>query len=124
MRTFLEAWHARTVVFNGLMVRSIAHEICTMIAMTGTTSGLRADWPAILAGEERDRYTLPHLVLGGPSFPGDLGVAVLRLVLRPVPVQVLLPVRVRTEPAVQSAPAETPVPRRTVSPLPSYDGGR
>ncbi len=78
VRTFLEAWHARTVVLNGLMVRSIAHEICTMIAMTGTTSGLTPDWPAILASVDRDRFTLPHLVLGGPSFPGDLGVAVSR----------------------------------------------
>lgn len=78
VRTFLEAWHSRTVVLNGLMVRSIAHEICTMIAMTGTTSGLTPDWPAILASVERDRFTLPHLVLGGPSFPGDLGVAVSR----------------------------------------------
>jgi hypothetical protein len=78
VRTFLDAWHARTVVLNGLMVRSIAHEICTMIAMTGTTSGLTPDWPAILADRARDRFTLPHLVLGGPSFPGDLGVAVAR----------------------------------------------
>ncbi|MDP2307209.1 MAG: DUF1501 domain-containing protein [Pseudomonadota bacterium] len=78
VRTFLEAWHARTVVLNGLMVRSIAHEICTMIAMTGTTSGLTPDWPAILANADGGRYTLPHLVLGGPSFPGDLGVAVSR----------------------------------------------
>jgi hypothetical protein len=78
VRTFLETWHSRTVVLNGLMVRSIAHEICTMIAMTGTTSGLTPDWPAILASVDRDRFTLPHLVLGGPSFPGDLGVAVSR----------------------------------------------
>ncbi len=78
VRAFLEAWHSSTVVLNGVMVRSIAHEICTMIAMTGTTSGLTPDWPAILAGHDRDRYTLPHLVLGGPSFPGDLGVAVAR----------------------------------------------
>lgn len=75
VRAFFEAHHARTVVFNGLMVRSIAHEICTMIAMTGTTSGLTPDWPAILASQDRDRFTLPHLVLGGPSFPGTLGVA-------------------------------------------------
>lgn len=78
VRAFLDAWHANTVVFNGVMVRSIAHEICTMIAMTGTTSGLTPDWPAILASRDRDRFTLPHLVLGGPSFPGDLGVAVSR----------------------------------------------
>jgi uncharacterized protein (DUF1501 family) len=78
VRAFFDAWHERSVVFNGVMVRSIAHEICTMIAMTGTTSGLSPDWPAVLAVKERDRFTLPHLVLGGPSFPGDLGVAVAR----------------------------------------------
>ena len=60
------------------MVRSIAHEICTMIAMTGSSSGTVPDWPAILAAAEQDRYTLPHLVLDGPSFPGDLGAAVAR----------------------------------------------
>lgn len=75
---FFDAWHARTVVMNGVMVRSIAHEICTMIAMTGTTSGLSPDWPAIIGASDRDAFTLPHLVLGGPSFPGDLGVAVAR----------------------------------------------
>ncbi len=75
---FMNAWHSQTTIYNGVMVRSIAHEICTMIAMTGTTSGLTPDWPAILANADRDSFTLPHLVLGGPSFPGDLGVAVAR----------------------------------------------
>ncbi len=74
---FFAAHHARTTIFNGVLVRSIAHDICTMIAMTGTTSGRDADWPAILGGAAGD-VTLPHLVLGGPSFPGDLGAAVAR----------------------------------------------
>lgn len=78
VRSFMDANHADTLVLNGVMVRSIAHEICTMIAMTGTTSGLTADWPAIIADDQRDGFTLPHLVLDGPSFPGDLGVAVTR----------------------------------------------
>lgn len=78
VRTFFDAWHDRSVVLNGMMIRSIAHEICTMLAMTGTTSGVTPDWPAILADRERNAFTLPHLVLGGPSFPGDLGVAVAR----------------------------------------------
>jgi hypothetical protein len=49
-----------------------------MIALTGTTSGASPDWPAVVGDASRDDYTLPHLVLGGPSFPGDLGVAVAR----------------------------------------------
>lgn len=75
---FFQNHHAQTVVLNGLMVRSIAHEICTMITLTGTTSGLAPDWPAIVAAQDRATLTLPHLVIAGPSFPGDLGVAVAR----------------------------------------------
>ncbi|MEZ4236909.1 MAG: DUF1501 domain-containing protein [Myxococcota bacterium] len=74
---FFDNHASRTVVLKGMMVRSIAHEICTMITMTGTSSGVAPDWPAIVASQHRD-YTLPHLVISGPSFPGDLGVAVAR----------------------------------------------
>lgn len=76
--TFFEAHHARTLVLNGMLVRSISHQICTMISLTGSTAGFAPDWPAIIAANASDRYTLPHLVLGGPSFPGELGVAVAR----------------------------------------------
>lgn len=78
VRAFFEANHARSVIVNGVMVRSIAHEICTMISMTGTSSGVAPDWPAILASRQAESCVLPHLVLGGPSFPGDLGVYVAR----------------------------------------------
>ncbi len=74
---FFQANAADTLIMNGVMVRSIAHEICTMIMMTGTTSGLQADWPAAIA-THREGLTLPHLVVAGPSFPGDQGVSVSR----------------------------------------------
>jgi hypothetical protein len=77
VRGFFESHYEKSLILNGVMVRSIAHEICTMIAMTGTTSGLSPDWPAILAGTGGD-FVLPHVVLGGPSFPGDLGELVAR----------------------------------------------
>ncbi len=76
--SFFETWADRTLVLNGVQVRSIAHEICTTIAMTGGTSGLTSDWPAILAALGGNQYTLPHLVLSGPSYPGELGAAVAR----------------------------------------------
>jgi hypothetical protein len=75
---FFQSFHAEAAILNGIMVRSIAHEICTMISLTGTTSGLAPDWPAIVAARDRSAHTLPHLVISGPSFPGDLGVAVAR----------------------------------------------
>jgi hypothetical protein len=76
--SFFQRWHDRALVLNGVLVRSIAHEICTMISLTGTSSGVSPDWPAIVADQDRLGYTLPHLVLSGPSFPGDKGVAVAR----------------------------------------------
>ncbi|MCB9761628.1 MAG: DUF1501 domain-containing protein [Alphaproteobacteria bacterium] len=76
--SFMSGYAQDVLVLNGVMVRSIAHEICTLIALTGTTASGAPDWPAILAAEQRQSYILPHLVLSGPSFPGDLGVAVAR----------------------------------------------
>ena len=79
VRSFFERHHASSVIVNGVMVRSIAHEICTMIAMTGSSAGNTPDWPAIIAGDMRADFTLPHVVIGGPSFTGDdLGVVVAR----------------------------------------------
>lgn len=78
VRDLFEAHHERTLVLNGLMVRSIAHEICTMIAMTGSSGGSSPDWPAILGDAQRQDYILPHLVIGGPSFPGDRVASVAR----------------------------------------------
>ena len=75
---FFQANSSRMLVSNGMLVRSISHDICTMLALTGSTSGFAPDWPAIIAAAASDRFTLPHLVLGGPSFPGELGVAVAR----------------------------------------------
>jgi hypothetical protein len=73
VRAFIEQNHDRMLVINGVQVRSIAHEICTMIALTGNTSGLAPDWATILAAGGGASLTLPHLVLGGPSFTGPLG---------------------------------------------------
>jgi uncharacterized protein (DUF1501 family) len=73
VRAFFESWHDRCLVLNGMMVRSIAHDICTTLCLTGTTSGTNPDWPAIIADAGGDRYVLPYLVLSGPSVPGALG---------------------------------------------------
>lgn len=81
VRGFIEAHSSRVLLFNGVLVRSIAHEICRMIAMTGDSSGLKPDWGALISTGGLPGpypYTVPHLVMGGPSFPGPLGAAVAR----------------------------------------------
>lgn len=75
---FFQNHHDQMLVVNGMLVRSIAHEICTMLTLTGTSSGVAPDWPAIVANADLSSYVLPHLVISGPSYPGDLGVAVAR----------------------------------------------
>ncbi|MGC6508190.1 MAG: DUF1501 domain-containing protein [Myxococcota bacterium] len=64
--------HASDVlIINGVQVRSIAHEICTMIALSGSTSGREADWATRLAGYATLDYPIPHLNLSGPAFAGN-----------------------------------------------------
>jgi uncharacterized protein (DUF1501 family) len=75
---FFKNHHASTLILNGVMVPSIAHESCMKLSLTGTSATGVADWPAILAGHDSSAYSLPHLVLDGPSFPGPLGYAVTR----------------------------------------------
>ncbi len=68
---FFDQHAARSVVLNGIHVRSLSHDICTTLALTGTAAEGAADWGTLLADAEAARYSLPHLVLSGPSQAGD-----------------------------------------------------
>ena len=76
--TFFADYHERCLLWRGFVVRSISHDVCSMLAMTGTSSGVVPDWGAVLADAQRDRFVCPQLVMGGFSFPADLAVAVSR----------------------------------------------
>lgn len=78
VRTFFQNWHARSLILNGYLVPAISHELCTSLSLTGGSSGAGPDWPAILGSVAEARYTIPHLVAGGPAFSGDLGALVAR----------------------------------------------
>lgn len=69
-------WGHRALVLNGVVVPSIFHDRGTRLVLTGSARGDLPDWPAILSA--RSHTLLPHLVLGGPSFPGPLAGAVAR----------------------------------------------
>lgn len=75
---FMESWHGRTAFLNGVLVPSIAHDNCLRLSLTGTTATSRSDWPAVIAAARADDFSLPHLVIAGPSFPGDVGANVTR----------------------------------------------
>lgn len=78
VRTFFERQASRSLIVNGVLSPSVAHENCLKLMLTGTTANGAADWPAILASGELGRVALPHLVIAGPSFAGDAGPVVTR----------------------------------------------
>ena len=84
---FFENYHNKALICNGVQVRSIAHEICTRLAFTGGTSGERADWATILGAAQAANFAVPHMILGGPSFVGDMDI----LETLPVPPQSTTP---------------------------------
>jgi uncharacterized protein (DUF1501 family) len=71
VRQFFASYAPRCAVLSGMLVRSIAHEICTEIALTGTSGGLGADWATRIGAAAAEGHVLPSLVLSGPSFAGD-----------------------------------------------------
>lgn len=79
VRRFLELWHARTLLLNGVNVPSLAHDVCMRLLFTGASSLERSDWATLLADATREQYTLPHLVLSGLAYPGSRGSAVSRV---------------------------------------------
>lgn len=78
VRAFFERHGASTLVLNGVSTRSVNHETCQVVALTGATSDAGTDWPTLLAADARERFTLPHVVVSGPVFPGPHGVLVSR----------------------------------------------
>ncbi|MES2644928.1 MAG: DUF1501 domain-containing protein [Myxococcota bacterium] len=78
VRTFFEKYAERSVIFNGLLVPSVAHDNCLRIALTGSTAQDRSDWGAIMAGSRSADFPIPQVVVGGPSYPGEFGAFVTR----------------------------------------------
>jgi uncharacterized protein (DUF1501 family) len=78
VRSFFEAHHADCLVLNGLLVPSVAHPASLRRLLTGGTAGDLGDWPALIAAARADAFTLPHVVISGPSYPGVHGDVVCR----------------------------------------------
>lgn len=78
VRAFFERHAARSLILKGVLSPSIAHENCLKWAMCGTTADTASDWPAILAAARAEEFAIPHMVVAGPSFPGNLGGVVTR----------------------------------------------
>lgn len=76
VRAFFERHAGRCLVLHGVDTKSVAHEVCQVTMMTGQATGERPDAATLIASDSG--VTLPHLVLGGPVYPGLLGSRVAR----------------------------------------------
>lgn len=75
---FFEAYRDQILLVNGINTRSVNHETCQTVVLTGQTSDSGMDWPTALAVADTSKYYMPHLVFGGPAFPGNETVYVSR----------------------------------------------
>lgn len=75
---FFEQHHASLAVVNGLHVPSVSHAVALRLMTTGKVSGAGGDWPTRIAAAQAQDFLVPHLLVGGPGFFGDLGMYVAR----------------------------------------------
>ncbi len=75
---FFRAYADRTCMIHGLEVRSVTHERCKRLLLTGTSATDADDWPSQIAAESSG-LLLPHLVVSGPAFTAEHTSAVVRL---------------------------------------------
>ncbi len=76
VRAFFEQHSPRSLVIHGLSVRSVAHDVCETTMLTGSATGNNPDHATRLAATST--LALPHLVVEGPSLPGELAPLVTR----------------------------------------------
>ena len=74
---FFDENHHRAVILEGLLVPSVAHRTSTQLVLTGAAADGLPDWASLVAAESGD-FTVPHVVIDGPSYPGGQSGSVVR----------------------------------------------
>ena len=68
VKRWFDDYNDRVAIVNGFEVRSITHERCLRLLMTGDGAADADDWPSVLAAHSTVSRSLPYLVLSGPAF--------------------------------------------------------
>jgi hypothetical protein len=79
VRAFYETWGQDTVLVNGLESRSVAHDVCLRLMMTGTQQIAADDWAVTSASQATDSPLLPMIHRSGPSYAYTHGSSVVRI---------------------------------------------
>ena len=77
--TWFETYGGRTCVINGIEVRSITHERCSKLILTGEGSAGHDDWPSTIAAMSRNSLLAPHLVVIGGAYTSRYTSVVVRV---------------------------------------------
>lgn len=78
VRSLLENYGSRTCFLNGFEVRSVTHERCRRLLLTGRPDPDGDDWASRIAGAD-ESYLLPHLVMSGPAYTSRYSTSVTRV---------------------------------------------
>ena len=78
VRAFFEDYAHRACIINGIEVRSVTHERCEQLLMTGTV-GSADDWPSIIAAQSQHTRLMPHLVVYGSAYTNRYTDGVVRI---------------------------------------------
>ena len=76
---FMSRYSSQLCVINGMELRSVTHQRCTQLLMTGKASSDVDDWPSIMAAKSKQLYPTPHLVIRGPAYSTQFASHVVRV---------------------------------------------
>jgi len=76
---FLSRYGDKTCFINGFEARSVAHDVCLRLVLTGTSLPAADDWPARIAAATGAQLLLPVIHLGGPGYTHSHGAMVVRV---------------------------------------------
>lgn len=71
-KPFFDAYGDKVGLINGMLIRSVNHMVCQRLVLTGSSLTNLTDWPTLIGAAQGDIYTLPSLVVSGPSFPASM----------------------------------------------------
>ncbi len=79
VRRFFEDWGDQVAMVNGIEARSVAHDTCLRLVMTGSQSANADDWCATLASRSQRDPLMPMVHMSGPTFSFAHGSSIVRV---------------------------------------------
>lgn len=77
--TFFSAYGGQSCLLHGVESRSVAHDVCLRLILTGSNVPGRDDWPLRLAALGSVPRVMPYVNLSGPTYAGSSVSALVRV---------------------------------------------